>query len=234
MVALVSFRRAEMIMQARAAYFPLTRDHDLLYVLEFNVSRAILTNYDLICTASAWFTNSFTGCGTEPAIPLSALATIDFVPLPKALEPTALQLAIPHESWVDIFPSPRFRDNLISAVANGQMDSDELVEDLVGNLFDWMGCTIDPKSEIELKLDTIDPTLLSHDSPGSNSTLSGTKKSDELGIIAWADPWDITGWEMKPEFASKWSFLLKGCQEMLDASNHWRLARGEEALVVEI
>jgi hypothetical protein len=53
-------------------------------------------------------------------------------------------------------------------------------------------------------------------------------------VMVWRDPWSVTGWEMSAGFAKKWGFLLKGCGEMIEASNSWRRARGEEELVFEV
>ncbi|KAN0091920.1 protein of unknown function (DUF3425) domain containing protein [Hyaloscypha variabilis] len=57
---------------------------------------------------------------------------------------------------------------------------------------------------------------------------------DELkrrGIIAWSPPWDITGWEMTEGFLRKWGWLVKGLPGMLEATNRWRMERGEEPFV---
>jgi Domain of unknown function (DUF3425) len=78
--------------------------------------------------------------------------------------------------------------------------------------------------------------------------LSGTYDEDELclnmfgglfesgsgaennGVMVWADPWDVAGWEMSEGFVRKWGFLLKGCPEMFEATNNWRRMRRERLL----
>ena len=57
---------------------------------------------------------------------------------------------------------------------------------------------------------------------------------EHQGVMVWADPWDIKGWEITESFAKKWGFMLKGCDELFEASNSWRKGRGEEALVMEL
>lgn len=42
-------------------------------------------------------------------------------------------------------------------------------------------------------------------------------------------PWDPTGWEIGPEFAKKWWFLMD--EGILRTTNFWRGQRGEEPLV---
>lgn len=49
---------------------------------------------------------------------------------PKALEPTTVQRTVVHHPWLDIFPFPRFRDNVILAADAGLLDDDDLCEDI--------------------------------------------------------------------------------------------------------
>jgi Domain of unknown function (DUF3425) len=44
-------------------------------------------------------------------------------------------------------------------------------------------------------------------------------------------PWDPLGWEVSPEFAKKWWFLMD--DTIMQSTNFWRAQRGEQALVVE-
>ncbi|KAI3325238.1 hypothetical protein HD806DRAFT_492390 [Xylariaceae sp. AK1471] len=54
---------------------------------------------------------------------------------------------------------------------------------------------------------------------------------ERRGIIAWSPPWDITGWEMSEGFLRKWGWLFKGLSGLLEATNRWRIERGEEPFV---
>jgi hypothetical protein len=50
----------------------------------------------------------------------------------------------------------------------------------------------------------------------------------------WETPWDVKGWEVSKGFWSKWGgLMLRGCVEVLDATNEWRRRRGDEELVWE-
>lgn len=62
----------------------------------------------------------------------------------------------------------------------------------------------------------------------------GNADSDTKGWIVWTDPWDVSGWEVTEGFVKKWGRLLKGCRDLIEASNRWRAMRGEDALVVEV
>ncbi|KZL67818.1 hypothetical protein CT0861_11374 [Colletotrichum tofieldiae] len=57
---------------------------------------------------------------------------------------------------------------------------------------------------------------------------------ERRGIIAWSPPWDITGWEMSEGFLRKWGWLFDGLPEVLEATNRWRIERGEEPFAQNI
>jgi len=48
------------------------------------------------------------------------------------------------------------------------------------------------------------------------------------GFVAWSPPWDISGWEMSEGFVAKWGWLVKGLPGILEATNRWRIERGED------
>lgn len=48
--------------------------------------------------------------------------------VPDVLQPTPLQLATPHYSWIDRFPFPRMRDNLI--LLSHRLDLEDFFTDL--------------------------------------------------------------------------------------------------------
>lgn len=49
--------------------------------------------------------------------------------LPLALRPTKLQKSLAHHPWLDFFPLPKMRDNLLRA---GEFDDEELCVDIMG------------------------------------------------------------------------------------------------------
>jgi hypothetical protein len=54
------------------------------------------------------------------------------------------------------------------------------------------------------------------------------------GILVWGEPCCVDGYEVMEGFLRKWGWLLKGCGELIEASNRWKALRGEEPLVVEV
>ena len=50
---------------------------------------------------------------------------------PESLQPTTLQFSKEHHPWIDLFPFPRLRDNILMAIEEpGVCDEDELCHDL--------------------------------------------------------------------------------------------------------
>ncbi|KAJ9141646.1 hypothetical protein NKR23_g7811 [Pleurostoma richardsiae] len=50
---------------------------------------------------------------------------------PACLRPTALQRIVPHHPWLDVFPIPAMRDNILLGVERGLVDEDELCGDMM-------------------------------------------------------------------------------------------------------
>lgn len=53
------------------------------------------------------------------------------------------------------------------------------------------------------------------------------------GMIIWGEPWDPAGWEVTEPFLKHWRWALRGCQELLPATNYWCQSRGEPSLRFE-
>ncbi|PQE29019.1 Aryl-alcohol dehydrogenase protein [Rutstroemia sp. NJR-2017a BBW] len=50
------------------------------------------------------------------------------------------------------------------------------------------------------------------------------------GLIVWGESWDPNSWEIEEQFAKKWAWLLKGCDDLFANTNKWR-AKREERLI---
>ncbi|KAJ9136695.1 hypothetical protein NKR23_g9610 [Pleurostoma richardsiae] len=130
--------------------------------------------------------------------PLAASDILEALPgstCPDSLRPTALQLTVPHRPWIDLFPLPRMRDNILLATMDTrQLNGRELCFDMV---------------------------------EAYGTTSAGPE--DPL-LLVWGEPWDPYGWEASVAFLRKWGWLLRGCREILESTNHWRELRGEMKL----
>ncbi|KAL7910110.1 hypothetical protein GGI35DRAFT_447880 [Trichoderma velutinum] len=251
-------QRQKPVVPSHQVYFPLTPDHRLLYVIVLNVSRAVITNFFILSSISPI---ASTMCDCRRTFSLSDLKlapqNLDGSPaIPPSFTPTRLQAEIPHPGWIDLFPSPQLRDNLILAVEEYNINEDEILADLIGDIFASIGCSPDdigsspeeskssPNREPSPVVELDNETEVSTPPPATvgmtplqeyrlRTYTPASSTSTELGILSWSDPWDISGWEFTERFFTKWGYLLQGCPDVIDAANKWRTLRGEDPLVVE-
>ncbi|KAI2463351.1 hypothetical protein F4781DRAFT_426451 [Annulohypoxylon bovei var. microspora] len=146
--------------------FPISADHRLIVLIQYNVLRAFMTNMTILSILHR--------------IPLECggAFNINYLPstpesIPPSFESTPLQKQIAHDMWIDTFPWPNMRDNLL--LNRGKYDEDDLCIDMVGGFY-----------------------------------------------------------EVSEGFATKWSFLLRGCHTLIESTNRWREARGEERLIIDV
>lgn len=101
-------------------------DH-LITLSRVNVQRAVMENILAVGMTMEWMTE-------DDAISLfnmpSPQMATDQIPL--SLRPTAIQRSTPHHPWLDVFPFPNMRDNLITASEGEDFDDEELCRDLMG------------------------------------------------------------------------------------------------------
>ncbi|KAH6953845.1 hypothetical protein BKA56DRAFT_504531 [Ilyonectria sp. MPI-CAGE-AT-0026] len=207
--------------------FPLSTDH-LLHLIQYNVFRAFVSNKRTLNTLLTGWTDKSPSPNT---CPLSGPYSDDTMvyPLnpniPVSLVPTRLQQSRPHSIWINLFPFPCIRDNLIRY--EGSFDHWDLLQDLVGELMSAMPAR---------KLRDSPPTITVSD-PKTMWTLPLTSGCDEdevtaerTGLIVWGEPYDMQSWEATPGFLAKWSWAVEGCDHLVESSNRWRRMRGEEPI----
>lgn len=64
--------------------------------------------------------------------------------------------------------------------------------------------------------------------------LMGRQNDVDSGLIVWSNPWEPSGWELTEGFVRKWWFLIQGCTDLFESTNHWRDIRGETQLILEL
>lgn len=52
-------------------------------------------------------------------------------------------------------------------------------------------------------------------------------------LIVWGKASDSGGWEVNPAFVRRWGWLLRGCSDIVAATNYWRERRGENRIVFD-
>ncbi|KAH7413093.1 hypothetical protein BKA64DRAFT_660262 [Cadophora sp. MPI-SDFR-AT-0126] len=160
----------------------------LLTLIQFNVFRALVTNTFAMGFPFDWL-------AVEAESPFNVTPPNSFDSLsqyPPNLRPTALQISTPHHPWIDLFPFPAMRDNMLAL--GEDYEDDDLCYDLVETCH----------------------------APSENS-----------GLIVWSDASRPESWEVTEEFARKWGWILRGCEELMRSTNTWRRHRGEDDLFVE-
>lgn len=107
--------------------YPISRDH-LLPLIEYNVFRASLTNLLILGHLHLMDSSSCSFSGSIPVFP----SPYQGDNLPVSLRPTLLQQSTSHPDWIDLFPSPRMRDNAIRS--QHLFTNLELCADLLGGI----------------------------------------------------------------------------------------------------
>ncbi|KAJ6186426.1 hypothetical protein N7519_007727 [Penicillium mononematosum] len=103
-------------------------DH-LLTLVKVNVFRAFMQNMQLIGRPAYWIGHNAISAFSV-ALPQETSSQHDNSHIPPDLRPTRVQKRIIHQPWLDLFPSPKMRDNLIEA--GNTLDADELFHDIMG------------------------------------------------------------------------------------------------------
>ncbi|KAM6511393.1 Hypothetical protein NCS54_01402100 [Fusarium falciforme] len=180
-------------------------DHVLLPLIGYNVCRGILSNKDLLKLLGSFISPM---AETLPRQITSECEISVFrqthESMPACLQPTQLQMNLPHPTWIDALPFPKIRDNLLRR--QNLFHHRQFLSDLVGYL-------------------TYAPITVSQGVPVVDET-------DDIrnGLILWGEPSSQENWEVSPEFLIKWAWAVVGCEELVQSSNRWRTVRGEDPL----
>jgi hypothetical protein len=202
--------------------FPLSKDH-LITIVQYNIIRASTTNAIILSIFDQF---PRVKCGLDltnlPLFPTNMQWTSPGLPasghsadIPDGLRPTALQVSTPHELWIDLIPGPTFRDNVLAAIRDNVFEPIEFQADITGQV-----------CQDKLREYRRTSTRLCRE--------SRRRGLSEPGILVWSDPWCTHGYEITEAFLEKWAFLLRGCWDLIAATNRWRALRGEDPLVVDL
>ncbi|KAH7091247.1 hypothetical protein FB567DRAFT_545993 [Paraphoma chrysanthemicola] len=207
--------------------FPLSTDH-LLHLVQYNVFRAFVSNkstLNLLLTGRTDKPSSPNTCPISgPYIDLTAVYPLN-PNIPPSLVPTRLQQSRLHSLWINLFPFPRLRDNLIRR--EGRFDHWELLQDLIGELMNAI--PTQERRGTPLSITVSDPKNMSNPPFTAGCDDDGVT-AGRNGLIVWSEPHDPQSWEATPGFFTKWPWLVEGCDDLVESTNRWRLTRGEEPL----
>ncbi|KAJ0418799.1 hypothetical protein BJY00DRAFT_314709 [Aspergillus carlsbadensis] len=184
--------------------FPLSSDH-LLHLIQYNVFRAFVSNKR---TLNTFPTDLATCFATGPCRDDTTRFPLN-PNMPLSLIPTNLQQTHDHSTF----------------------DHGELMQDLTGEL---MASTLAARRRATPGT-TTGPE---EDKPSPLSLPSGID-TDEItsgrkGLIVWGEPHEPQSWEATPGFLAKWTWVVEGCEELVEISNTWRIIRGEEPMRLSV
>lgn len=212
-------------------------DH-LIHLIQHNVLRALMSNKSVVHRAV--LRSEASGCVTPikqfPTTLCHGFNIINPLPnqhIPNSLYPTQLQMSCAHTDWINMFPFPKFRDNLIRKGVD--FVPEDLCQDLFGDIFP------DYTSKATSRTDEFTACMLGSSSiqPISTSELSygieDLEDPDDYSagrkcLINWGEPCRVENWEVTPGFLRKWGWTLEGCEDLIQASNYWRALRDEKPL----
>ncbi|KAJ5761731.1 uncharacterized protein N7511_005113 [Penicillium nucicola] len=101
----------------------------LFTLTKVNVFLAFTQNMRLIGWPPGWM-NDDPNSRLSNSLSQKKSTLNDYSHIPINLRPTRVQITVPHHPWLDLFPLPKMRDNLIAA---GQAcDHDQLCHDIMG------------------------------------------------------------------------------------------------------
>lgn len=96
----------------------------LLTLIQFNVFRALFSNTSSLGFDLEWLING------EAISPFNTMTSpVVNTSIPENLRPTQLQYTVPHHPWIDLFPLPAMRDNLL--LAGAEYDDTDICMDVV-------------------------------------------------------------------------------------------------------
>ncbi|KAF5874947.1 uncharacterized protein Bfra_003400 [Botrytis fragariae] len=213
----------------------ISSDH-FIHLVQHNSYRGLMSNKDLIFASSlilkaSPLTAPIKQFATKICGGLTVIHPLDGLPIPDSLYPTELQINCAHTGIINMFPFPKFRDNLIEKGVN--FVPEEMCRDLFGDIFpdyvtptpDAHECTLQMRDVLAAL-----PSLEENDSGTDDSEDQDDYTAGRKCMINWGDPWNVESWEVTPGFVKRWSWALEGCDDLIQASNKWRASRNERLI----
>ena len=208
-------------------------DH-LIHLIQYNAYRGLMSNKSILLSVALIIRHG----APRISMPIEQFPTklcggftlirpaID-EQIPNTLYPTELQMNCAHTGWINMFPFPRFRDNLIKR--GKDFVPERMCRDLFGDIF--------PDNATLSVPDGAPKTDGCEGSRTLELTSRGVLEEEDdytagrKCLILWGDPLKVENWEVTPGFVRNWGWALEGCQDLIEASNRWRAMRQEKPMV---
>lgn len=187
----------------------LSADRALIHLIIHNVAQGFMQNISLLRLMA-----NFSNVAQDPPLnsDLAAGCEVAIVRptrriMPPCLLPTQLQIDFPHPMWMNMFPFPEIRDNLIRR--QHSFNHKDFLKSLFGDLIYVMSPTgqyqLGPLSVLSL--------------PRHGQQDDSLPGNDREGLILWGEAYLKENWEATPLFLTKWPWVAEGCHGLVDISN---------------
>jgi hypothetical protein len=104
----------------------------LPFLVQYNIYKALQRNAEILGVVAEYYDYEGISPFTKDGPTLGAISPLVANEWPVNLQPTQLQRSIQHHPWIDVFPWPTFRDNLLQAFEHPDLcDEDELCRDVI-------------------------------------------------------------------------------------------------------
>lgn len=208
--------------QCRRRGYSLPADN-LLHLIYQNAFRGFLSNKGMLSQSVIVFTATTDHTTPEfhnlhSVFPSYSIVFPTAMDIPGGLDPTHEQMSRAHQTWIDLVPFPKMRNNLIQWESS--FDHAEFVEDMVGHFVDLRSLSRSETGPASSGKQVV--RLQGGDSSDADS--SGK------GLVLWGEPYLAESWEATPGFLRKWAWAAEGCEELIESTNRWRRARGEQSV----
>ena len=202
----------------------LSQDH-LLRLMAYNVFRGIITNKSVLSVSArhlALLPSGPTVVDIMSVTPGHKVVSHGTTSVPKGLMPTPLQNRVPHPTWIDIVPFAEVRETLI--IHQREFDHYDFVRDAVGEAMGWM--VNEATEDCGIPAGTPAGMPYTYLSKAYDDSITASHS----GFILWGEPHVPASWEATPNFLRKWGWTVRGCPELIRATNKWRAERGEREI----
>jgi hypothetical protein len=113
----------------------------LALLVRYNVSSALARNADLLGVATEYYDWDGVSPFVKQGPTLGITSPHEPLDYPTNLLPTPLQRSMEHHPWLDLFPWPRVRDNMLKAFENADICNED---DLCHDVCEYEGHDADP------------------------------------------------------------------------------------------
>jgi hypothetical protein len=104
----------------------------LSFLVQYNIYKALQRNAEILGVVTEYYDYEGISPFTKDEPAFGATSSVIVNDWPVNLRPTQLQRSIQHHPWIDVFPWPTFRDNLLQAFEHPDLcDEDELCRDVI-------------------------------------------------------------------------------------------------------